>query len=268
MSLPLFFARLRWIALCLSIAALCMTFEVAAKQEGRRGPPLPRTKESELIRQGTDLLISNIRLTEKGFVEYEVKNRGRTSAGNFVAEVYVGTVRRDTISHARLRAGETYIKASHLAKVEDFCKGGHVRVVIDSQDIVREYNEENNARKAFLRKRCPDLAIREIRIERIGPDPSHPLRPTYAVAEIVNQGDENAPSAKDEMFAGRKGFKLKKTRVKMIRALRPREVDRISSGIAKTRRKSRKNWAVRVIVDVGNQIPESNEKNNDVRWSN
>ncbi len=252
----------------LLLVALAATSEVAAKQEKqpkRGGRRLP-AKEYALGKRA-DLRVSALRLAEDGHVEYEVQNRGRTTARNFVVDIYLGTKRWDTRPHSALGPGKKQTVKSTLARVEDLCKGMWGRAVVDSQDVVRENNEKDNERRVYLR-RCPDLAV-DLEFHDWTDDDNRQHRDLKI--RVVNQGRAPAPPAMNEYqySVSSTGSSEEPLSVAPSRFKTPA----LSAGASISR------WSVgfqrpevfetivrlRVTLDVGNKVPESNEKNNDVR---
>ena len=87
-------------------------------------------------------------LTVTGSVIYQVANKGKGSTGKpFMVDIYIDSVRKDTIRHEPLPAMSIQTVESNLARLSD-CNTGTVRLVLNAQNTVREADKKNNERIA------------------------------------------------------------------------------------------------------------------------
>jgi subtilase family serine protease len=102
-----------------------------------------------------DLAIHQASLGKAGSVIYQVANGGRSGTGGFfVVDIYIDGVRRDSIRHEPLPAMSMQTAESNLARVSE-CQTGTLRLVVDTQNTIRESNEKNNEYTGKLAAPCP-----------------------------------------------------------------------------------------------------------------
>lgn len=269
--------RARWITalfLCgVCLAAPSKPLLAASQKKGQKGPT-PLTKEPRVL--GTnqpDLAVTVLPLTNKGYIQYQVRNRGLVSTRQpFVVNIYVNNVRKDTITHTILSGKARKKVISKLARLDD-CKGGMVRVVVDSQNFVKEYNEANNEHRRLLRPPCPDLAVArepdgspKIKVVYASDDLTQMIKERYRLlVTVVNRGHAPMPrSATVYVSSGGPTGKMRRQRHE-IAPLAPGEEVSFKTG---PWRLTTLFWKARVIVDVSQIINESNENNNQIEWKN
>jgi subtilase family serine protease len=117
------------------------------------GEPLPGTKAN--AEKLPDLAIHQVGVSKAGSVVYQVANGGHAGTGGFfVVDIYINGVRRDSIRHEALPAMSVQTAESNSARFIP-CQGGTARLVVDSQNMIRETNEKNNEYTNQLTAPCP-----------------------------------------------------------------------------------------------------------------
>ena len=104
--------------------------------------------------QLADLEIVAVAVADNGSVIYQVANRGTGSTHRpFVVDVYVDGVRQDSVTHGPLPPRSMQTVQSNRARLTE-CTAGIVRLVLDSQNSVREASKANNERVERLAPSC------------------------------------------------------------------------------------------------------------------
>jgi subtilase family serine protease len=187
-----------------------------------------------------------------------VRNRGNVSTGPFVVDVNIDGVRKDTVKHGPLPSATNFTAKSELARIKG-CKPGTVRVVLDPQNVVGEFDEGNNVASAQLTPPCPDL-VATISKDRMNNNLQYKAKVT-----VTNRGNLATPSKFIVLFHA-----SATTILAPLPAHDQVHVDPLAPGQSFTFHELTKHTAAtrmhyRAIVDFGEFIEESNETNNDVR---
>ncbi len=112
---------------------------------------------------GMDLLPMGIGLDPSNHVTYTMVNAGRSAIPQpFVADIYLGGVRRDTYKHTPMAAQAQTQVVSQLARV-DSCATVEIKIVADAQQVIAEARETNNTQALSLTPKCPDLTVTAIK---------------------------------------------------------------------------------------------------------
>jgi hypothetical protein len=133
------------------------------KPLGRSGLGVPGNGIVITAVDGMDLIPMGIGLDPSNHVTYTMVNAGRNAiAQPFVADIYLGGVRRDTYKHSSMAAQAQAAVVSTLARV-DSCATVEIRIVADAQQVVAEANEGNNTQSVTVTPKCPDLTVTAIK---------------------------------------------------------------------------------------------------------
>lgn len=138
----------------------------------------------------------------------------------------------------------------------DICSGNHtLELSVDTGNAIGEVSESNNERSETLATPCPDLAVQSIKKNY---NSSH----TQYVAEIViiNQGTGKTPpfSVATQATPGTGIGTMPGGGATQYSPLAPGQTLKITTGVAHAIESLR----VKVWLDVGNVVKESNEDNN------
>lgn len=107
----------------------------------------------------TDLVVASFGLSNDGRMTYVVANPGQTAANSpFVVDLFIANKREDTIKHNPLPARSQQRVISNLAR-PDVCTPTKFRIALDTQQLVNEQDESNNAQERTLTPPCPDLVV-------------------------------------------------------------------------------------------------------------
>ena len=208
---------------------------------------------------GTDLTVTSFGLTADGRVTYVVANPGQTAANSpYVVDVYIAGKREDTVKHNPLPGDSQQRVISNLARPET-CGPTSFRIAVDTQQLVTEQNETNNTQDRTITPPCPDLVV-DIDKDSV----SNGLK-YRAKLQITNRG--NLTTGRDfvVLLKGTSGgasptnwFALPDLTQKRIGPLPPNETisfyDDEHLGVTR--------FHYRLVVDLFNEIRESNEDNN------
>lgn len=106
---------------------------------------------------GTDITVAALGFDADGRISYVMVNRGRAASGSpFVADIEIDGKRADTIKHPALPAQSQQRAISNVAESPS-CGLTRLRVAADSQSLVAESDETNNALSRDSVPPCPDL---------------------------------------------------------------------------------------------------------------
>ncbi|MGQ0835561.1 MAG: CARDB domain-containing protein [Gammaproteobacteria bacterium] len=121
----------------------------------QRFGPLPRRPPA-----GTDIAVGGLGFGTDGRITYWVMNRGDAAAsGPFVVDIEVEGRRADTIKHPPLPAQSQQRAVSNIAE-SPTCGVTRLRAAADSQRVVAEIDETNNALARDQVPPCPDLTAK------------------------------------------------------------------------------------------------------------
>jgi subtilase family serine protease len=236
---------------CTLALALALVISPRPASRAWAAGPLPlgagkRPPGCELV-----LLGSQLQVAPDGAMVYEVKNFGQASCPAFSTDVYVGGVKKETLSHAALGAGavQSRTTATRLAG----CAAATVRFVADAGSQAAEADEANNQATRELAPPCPDLVPKLYATDEDGG-----LR--YQVhVRVTNEGPVATPKA-FLVLVGVVGLAaITPPLTKELAPLEPGESKTFSYG---PKRLKTNPISVNVRADRGDWIAEGDEENN------
>ena len=132
-----------------------------ATQVGPIQPISRKALEGRNVSQGTpDLIVDGLGFTSEGKVRYYILNLSDTAVNQpFVVDIHFNGQRRDTVKHNGLPPLSQQRVESSLANPGG-CAEAQLRAFADSQQIVVEASEGNNAQVRSQVPPCPDLVVR------------------------------------------------------------------------------------------------------------
>jgi hypothetical protein len=146
-------------------------------------PLQPRLAGAMKPVNGTDIAVVGLGFGADGRITYMVMNRGRDAAVSpFVADIDVDGRRADTIKHPPLPAWSQQRAISNLAESPS-CGMTKLRVAADSQQLVAESDETNNAYSREQVPPCPDFTAR---VEKV---PVNNHLEYYGKVHVKNRGN-------------------------------------------------------------------------------
>lgn len=231
-----------------------------------------------------DLVAESIGIDDSGSIVAVVANRGIAITTPFVVEVELDGHTRRTLTFtgagrtrgASMPTGRTGFGAkggagqnlalpfqpheTRTLKITEFntgvCSGSHtLRLRVDTSAAVKEANENNNEVSRALAAPCPDLAVASIK-------KNYNSARTQYVAEVlvVNQGTGTTPhfSVATSANAGTGILTIPGGGATQYPPLAPGQTLKLRTGMAHAFESLR----VKVWLDVGNVVKESDEANN------
>lgn len=187
----------RWVVTAVSLVSISATLIGAAGQQPpvvtqalnvtpELGPvtPIPGLPKSTPT---TDLVISKFGFTPGGRVSYTLQNRGRNAtASPFVVDIFINLARKDTVKHSHLPSWSEQQVISNLARAGT-CDTVTIKVQADTQQLVAEDDEANNAQQRPDTPPCPDLVVQ---ITKDSVNNNLEYRPRVKVTNIGNASTE------------------------------------------------------------------------------
>ena len=224
--------------------------------------PIPKKEIAGLkvSQEKPDLMVSGLGFTAEGKVRYYVQNISKMAVSQpFVVDVHYNGQRRDTVKHNGLPPLSQQRVESALANPGG-CAEAQLRAVADSQQVVPEANESNNAQTRSQVPPCADLVV------RIAKDDVGSLK-YKAKVTVTNQGTR--ATGRHFMVLVREssvpvGVIATPPTDKRIEDLGPGKSTSFSYGGEHFKTTT---VGYHAIVDRFDDVRESNETNNDVRKS-
>ncbi len=210
-----------------------------------------------------DLAVISLGVTSDGRMTYVVANIGQTAANSpFVADLYIGGKREDTIKHNPLPARSQQRVVSNLARPE-VCTATLFRAAVDTQQLVAEADEGNNARERTLVPPCPDLVV-DIDKDSV----SNGLK-YRAKVQVTNRGNLSTKREFTVMLMGTSGG-ISPTGWGALPVLNQRRIGPLAPGQTASFYEGGDHLGTttfnyRALVDRFDEIRESNESNNEKR---
>ena len=227
---------------------------IVAPELGPIEPLHPRLGDPTKPANGTDIAIAGLGFGGDGRITYVITNRGREAATMpFVADIEVDGKRADTIKHPPLPARSQQRVVSNIAEPAA-CGPTKLRVMADSQQVVPESDETNNAASREPVPPCPDLTA------RIEKDSVNNNLEYYAKVRVKNGGNLVAKGP----FTVRVNIQAGAT---AVAKLKEPTLDSLAPGETFTIKDDEKHWnttptTIHVVVDRFRVVRESDETNN------
>lgn len=206
---------------------------------------------------GTDIAVAALGFGADGRISYVVVNQGRTAGDSpFVADIEIDGKRADTIKHPALPAQSQQRAISNVAESPG-CGLTRLRVAADSQHIVTESDETNNAVSRESVPPCPDLTA-SVEKESVNNNLEY-----YGKVHVKNRGN----------LVTKRNFTVRimiQVGATGVAKLKEPTIESLAPGETFTVKDDDKHWnttatGYHVVVDRFGAVKESDETNNVVQ---
>ncbi|MCR4405160.1 MAG: PQQ-binding-like beta-propeller repeat protein [Candidatus Acetothermia bacterium] len=223
---------------------------------------------SELLAQGLEVETAPVHQGDTITVFCQVKNTGKKPAQSFTVGFFIDNLRFDTFYYTDvegLRQGET-VKVQGKLDTTDLPPGEYtLRVFVDPDNQIPELDEVNNMISTALTILAPRPRLAELHPTSLLLDPPSPVRQGQVVrvlATVWNTGNIDAGRFQVELAYSVDGQSWIPFAIRDVPGLGRGAKEIIEGRLPTTELSLGVSYKLRVLVDLRNEVPESDETNN------